>query len=358
MTSNHLKSYLSFILVLLSCGLARETQAQTKPKPGNANRLAHLNVFAKKVDPGFESRLSMGGATMFHLARVLPGLHMDRAAQTPADRSALAVSKAKSNSKLQSMLADKADADNSNRGPVPVSDAGLDYVFSRFSGFTQSETSSAWCGDNIVVGYNDSGADIRSFVDKVGGASFSGVGVSHNRGKSFAGLPYLNPGPDPADFIAGDTVVVCANPRHFVYSSLYSHAAFDDQGNLTSFLAGLAVNHSQDGGLTWANPIAIVTMDGFDHFLDKEWMAIDSRNPQNIYVTYTDFEVPHVDPLCADVPNTGILAPDVRVEMVASHDGGFTWGAPVVIDNRCHLSPFGSRGKSPTLFYTKHSSRR
>ena len=347
MTNNYRAPYLSLIsavlvLVLFSFASALRTQAQTKPSPANTNRLAHLNVFAKKVDPGFESRLSMGGATMFHLARVLPGLRLDRAAHTPAARLARATSGAKSKSKLLSMLADKADADDSDRGPVPVNDADLDYVFSHFSGFTQSETSSAWCGDNVVVGYNDSGANLRTFIDQVGGNSFNSVGVSHNRGKSFAGLPYLNPGPDPAVFLAGDPVVVCANSSHFINSSLYSHNTFDNQGNETSAVAGLAVNHSQDGGLTWGNPIAIVTKDGFNHFLDKEWMAIDSLNPQNVYVTYTDFEVPQIDPLCGGAVNGGILSPDVRLEMVASHDGGFTWGVPVVIDNRCGLDSFAN----------------
>lgn len=347
MTNNYRASLLSLFtaaifFTVLFAGLVVPMHAQTKPNPPNVNRLAHLNAFAKKAGPDFEKHLSTGGATMFHLARVLPGLHLDTAAQNPDARSARAASIAKSSSKLHSMLADKPDADDSHRGPVPVSDASLDYVFSRFAGFTQSETSSAWCGDNIVVGFNDSGADIRAFVDKVGGASFSGVGVSHNRGKSFAGLPYVNPGPDPADFIAGDPVVVCANPRHFVYSSLYSHNTFNDQGNELTALAGLAVNHSQDGGLTWGNPIPIVTKDGFENFLDKEWMAIDSRNPQNVYVTYTDFEIPGIDPLCGGVSHGGILSPDARLEMVSSHDGGFTWGAPVVIDNQCGLLPLGN----------------
>jgi len=41
-------------------------------------------------------------------------------------------------------------------GPVQVSDPATDFGLS--SGFTQSATSTAWCGHNVVVAYNDSGA--------------------------------------------------------------------------------------------------------------------------------------------------------------------------------------------------------
>jgi hypothetical protein len=105
---------------------------------------------------------------------------------------------------------------------VPINDADFDYQLSRLGGFTQSETSSAWCGDTVVAGFNDSGAFVRSVVEGVGGSSFTGVGVSQNRGRSFTGLPFLNPGPDPATFLGGDPVVVCSDSRHFVYASLLS----------------------------------------------------------------------------------------------------------------------------------------
>jgi PPE-repeat protein len=39
-----------------------------------------------------------------------------------------------------------------------VSDPSTDLLFSRMSGFTQSETSTAWCGHTVVVAYNDSGS--------------------------------------------------------------------------------------------------------------------------------------------------------------------------------------------------------
>ena len=41
-------------------------------------------------------------------------------------------------------------------GGVPrVSDPALDFLTSVTEGFTQSETSSAWCGNSVIVGYNE-----------------------------------------------------------------------------------------------------------------------------------------------------------------------------------------------------------
>src|SRR5579859_2717357 len=47
-------------------------------------------------------------------------------------------------------------------GPVLVSDPTADYKLSVSAGFTQNETSSAWCGNSILVGYNDSGSWLES----------------------------------------------------------------------------------------------------------------------------------------------------------------------------------------------------
>src|SRR5437763_487151 len=38
-----------------------------------------------------------------------------------------------------------------------ASDPNADLRFSSMGGFTQSETSTAWCGNNVVIGFNDSG---------------------------------------------------------------------------------------------------------------------------------------------------------------------------------------------------------
>ena len=78
-------------------------------------------------------------------------------------------------------------------GGVKVNDNSTDLAFSSFLGFTQSETHTAQCGSNVVVGFNDSGSFASTVLTGTGGASFSGVAVSHDGGKTFKDL-----GPTPA----------------------------------------------------------------------------------------------------------------------------------------------------------------
>ncbi len=35
---------------------------------------------------------------------------------------------------------------------------------SRYSGFTQSETATAWCGASVAIGFNDTGSEVRSIL--------------------------------------------------------------------------------------------------------------------------------------------------------------------------------------------------
>jgi hypothetical protein len=233
---------------------------------------------------------------------------------------------------------------------VPVSDSSLDYLFSRLSGFTQSETSTAWCGNNVVVGFNDSGADVRSFVEQVGGSSFSGVAVSQNGGRSFAGLPFLNPGSDPGTFLGGDPAVVCSSPSNFLYASLLSHATFDDKGNILTLQTGVAVNRSRSGGQQWDTPITAVVKDGSFNFVDKEWIAVDSHNPNNIYVSYTNFADLSSDPNCPPQPPTGLdPGPVIRIEIVNSKDGGASWSEPLVLGRLCNAGNFDNLSGSQVV---------
>jgi hypothetical protein len=350
--SNYRNQFISILcLTLLAVVLPPNGNvwAQAKPQseaPGQ-NRLAPLLKFEDKFGPSFTNRLSSGGATMFHMAKVLSNPAMMHGASTPQGKLALEKALSRTHAKgltIQQFVAEEAEAGHTSSA-VPINDADLDYQFTRFSGFTQSETSSAWCGDSVVAGFNDSGAFVRSIVENVGGVSISGVGVSQNRGRSFTGLPFLNPGPDPATFLGGDPVVVCSDSRHFAYSSLLSITRLDSQGNLLQALTGISISRSASSGLVWDNPIPAVTKDLVDsfgfplHFLDKEWMAIDPHNPNNLYITYTDFGGFGSDATCNDqiVPGSGVGGPDVHIELVASKDGGDTWSAPVVLDRQCNL---------------------
>jgi hypothetical protein len=195
-----------------------------------------------------------------------------------------------------------------------VSDPGTDLLFSRMAGFTQSETSTAWCGENVVVAYNDSGSFLETFPIPGIGLSFNGYSRSTDSGRSFTDQGFLPPGPDLSNFLGGDPVAICTSESTFYQSSIFQ----------TGFLTGASVSKSTDGGKTFADPVAVVLKDAFSHFIDKPWMAANPSHPNNIYVTYTDFDV------------SGTICPfRLGIELVKSTDGGATWSAPVVVDSGC-----------------------
>jgi hypothetical protein len=217
-------------------------------------------------------------------------------------------------------------------GTTRVSNPNLDFVDSVQAGFTQNETSSAWCGNTVVAGFNDSGALLRTLgVNPLGAASFNGVAVSANGGKSFIDLGFLNPGADPANTLLGDPVVDCTSPSQFYYASIFATATPPDSHGNRNPLAAVAVNSSGVGGISWGAPVAAVAKDGFAHLLDKPWMAVDPNDPRKLYVSYTDFDVSGTSTAC---PKDFRMA----IEVVASIDGGHTWGTPVVVDQECGAS--------------------
>ena len=204
----------------------------------------------------------------------------------------------------------------------PVSDPSTDMMFSAFAGFTQSESSTARCGNNVVVGFNDSGSIFETGFFSGGGLSFSGVAVSTDGGQSFKDLGPTPPGPAP-NFVIGDPGVNCSDSSTFYYSQLFSTA--DASGNPIS---AIALSKSVDGGQTWGDPVAAVSKDGFTHLLDKSWSAIDPVQTNRIYVSYTDFDFSFTNPACPNNVRTAI-------EFVASSDGGSTWTKPRVAIEVC-----------------------
>lgn len=214
-------------------------------------------------------------------------------------------------------------------GTIAVSDPRLDFATSAMTGFTQSESSSARCGSNVVVGYNDSGAFARTAgVSYPDAWSFSSASFSHDGGRTFSDIGFMNPGTVQANFIVGDPVVACTSPTRFYYTSIFGSGQ-DASGN---FFNGVAINTSNDGGETWGPPVAAVAKD-FNHGIDKPWLAADPNNPRRLYVTYTDFDFSGFagDPSAA-CPN------DIRyaIELVTSRDAGATWSAPKVIHQECY----------------------
>jgi len=70
--------------------------------------------------------------------------------------------------------------------------------------------------------------------------------------------------------------------------------------------------------------------DAGTHLLDKDWSAVNPAKPNQIAVTYTDFDISGT--VC------GVGIERVAIELVGSSDGGNTWSAPTVIDEVCETA--------------------
>jgi len=207
-------------------------------------------------------------------------------------------------------------ADNGH-GLIPVSNPATDIAFSAFGGFTQSTTSTARCGDSVVVGYDDSGSVFETpfFFTGTGGESLSGSSYSSDGGRHFTDIGPINPGPTLYNFLGGDPVVTCADAHTFYVSQIFLY----DDANLNPFGA-IAVNASTDGGKTWNDPVAAIAKSGLTHVLDKPWSAIDPSNHKRMFVSYTDFDYSMASAACGSTTRTAI-------EFVESDDGGVTWSS-------------------------------
>ena len=201
-------------------------------------------------------------------------------------------------------------------GTIAVSNPSLDFRYSVLGGFTQSTSSSARCGNSVVVGYEDTGAGFRAhaaFQD------FDGVSASADGGLTFSDLGHLDRGTDPTAILGGHPSVACSSSSRFYYASLFEN---DITNNTNCFpdcpMSGLSVSVSTNGGKTWANPVVPVLMDAFSHIVDKPWIAVDPTNPLQVYVTFTDFSN------CT------------AIDLVSSKDGGKTWSAPVILHQECY----------------------
>src|SRR6202035_2604236 len=75
-------------------------------------------------------------------------------------------------------------------GAIAVSDPVLD---PRSEGYTQNTTSSAWCGNSIVVGYQDTGASFRTDPSGQYAIPYSldGVSFSSDAGARFIDIGFL-----------------------------------------------------------------------------------------------------------------------------------------------------------------------
>jgi len=109
-----------------------------------------------------------------------------------------------------------------------------------------------------------------------GGASNIGWATSTNNGKTWKNgfLPgttvYATP-PGTYDRISDPAVAFDAKHNTWLISSL----------PITGLNgAGVLVNQSTDGGLTWNNPVTVTSTTGFD---DKDWVACDDTSSSKFY---------------------------------------------------------------------------
>src|SRR5258708_13592223 len=106
---------------------------------------------------------------------------------------------------------------------IRASNPATDVAYSSFAGFTQSETSTARCGNNVVVGFNDSGSVFETpyFYTGTGGQAFSGAPYSTNGGASFTDVGPINPAPGNGNFIAVGPGDNSPHPTPSYYSLLF-----------------------------------------------------------------------------------------------------------------------------------------
>lgn len=166
---------------------------------------------------------------------------------------------------------------------------------------TQSESTVAANGNNIVVSFNDAGNDIPR----------SGYGFSNDGGKTFthSDIPEL-----PNSFNLGQGVVARGLNGEFYYATL-------------SLIEGVksivSVAKSTDNGATFSLPVdASTTVSNNDDFQDKPWITVDTNANSpfkgNVYVSWTDFS---------------FTANSLFIYTAVSTDGGQTFSRPLIVSN-------------------------
>ncbi|MDQ2807944.1 MAG: glycoside hydrolase, partial [Chloroflexota bacterium] len=111
------------------------------------------------------------------------------------------------------------------------------------------------------------------------------------------------------------------------------NAYFAELGNTSGCPDIPRVYKSTDGGLTFGPAVnTLVDPSPLDHFIDKEWMGVDtspaSPHLGRIYYTATNF---HTPPGCN--LNNYI---DNRIQLTYSDDQGATWSAPITVSDASH----------------------
>lgn len=159
---------------------------------------------------------------------------------------------------------------------------------------TQSETTIAVAGRDLVSAYNDSG----SFIDRK--FHFTGYSTSRDGGRTWQDRGTL---PDSNEGDGGDPVLATDTRTGRVYLVTLG---FKTGTNLQLF-------RSDDSGRTFAAPVnATPGFGGTQSFQDKPWMAVDNfpgGGRGNVYIGWRQFG-----------------GPGEGMKFTRSTDGGETWG--------------------------------
>lgn len=95
--------------------------------------------------------------------------------------------------------------------------------------------------------------------------------------------------------------------------------------NITTIPGAILVNRSTDGGVTWGAPSTVIASETHEHFLDKQWLTVDTNAGSpfrgRLYVTWSDFVAPPGNPF-------GLKK---ITENIAWSDDAIHWSAPVKI---------------------------
>lgn len=277
-------------------------------------------------------------ALMSQLQRANPNLGAQRKYISGGLRSALNL--ARRWDAIKAGLEKGRAAQNGRAAATTVTASGM---ASRETGFTQSETSTAWCGTNAVIGFNDSGSFLETEVAALGGTSgLSLMGFAQSSNANGTTPTFADKGPVPAGpvtsgmglLVASDPVVGCSSVNNFYLSGIgFDCASFVSNGSVAACAAAqsnVTVSLSTDGGATFDTPNVAIAKNFPDHTLDKDWMTVDVAHSE-IYVTYTDF-----DTSAGNICGTDIIPIErVAIELVSSIDGGTTWSVPTEVTHVC-----------------------
>jgi hypothetical protein len=213
-----------------------------------------------------------------------------------------------------------------SKGVAAVNNPSTDFAYSAFTGFTQSTSSVAQCGASVVVGFNDSGAFFETAINGSGGVGLAGVAYSNDGGASFTDVSPIPAGSNTLNILLGEPVVACSDASTFYYTQTFLTADVNDN-QLTS----IALSTSTDGGATWSNPKVVVDRTASTYTFDKDWIAIDPSDHKRVYISYSDLDTTFTSKACPDEYRSA-------VELVASADGGKTFGSPIIVDQVCGVA--------------------